>query len=337
MGYKREELLGKIDFDFFPNEQAKIFREKDEIVLRSLFENVNEEEFTDKSGRLHTIVTKKSLYVDGLKNKFIVGIISDVTERKQLENELKLMNQNLGERVWEEVNKNREKDLLLIKQSRQASMGDMIRNIAHQWRQPLNALGIIIQNFREQNDFGKLDKEYIDRNVKKAVDLVQFMSRTIDDFKDFFKPDKEITRFSVKDALFRAIAVVEASMKNNFIEIEIDLDKEVFANGFMNEYSQVVLNILSNAKDILLEKKPAKPLVKIILTETDGKSTLIIWNNGGEIPEDVITHIFEPYFTTKESGTGIGLYMSKMIIDKNMNGRISARNAEGGAEFRIVV
>lgn len=337
MGYRREELLGKTDSDFFPKEEADVFYEKDEVLLGLQEENMNEEEFTDRNGVIHTILTKKSLYVDGKKNKFIVGIISDITERKKLETELKIMNQGLGERVWEEVNKNREKDLILIKQSRQAAMGEMIRNIAHQWRQPLNALGITVQNIRERQKFGKLDEGYVDQAVKKSVDLIQFMSKTIDDFRDFFKSDREMTLFSVKDALFRAISIVEASMKNNLIELEFHLEKDVSAIGYPNEYSQVVLNILSNAKDELMANVVAKPRVRVTLREELGRSELLIWNNGGVIPDEIIGRVFDPYFTTKEGGTGIGLYMSKMIVEKNMNGKISVRNLDGGVEFRVLL
>lgn len=337
MGLAREELLGKTNHALFAAEQADKFSESENFVLDSRFDNVEEDDFTNQKGEVRTHIVKKSLYIDNMQNKFIVGIISDITERKKLETELKLMNQDLGNRVWEEVNKNREKDLILIKQSRQAAMGEMIRNIAHQWRQPLNALGILIQNVQEHFRFGKLDEEYIDKTVKKSIELIQFMSRTIDDFKDFFKPDKEKAPFNVKETLFRAVSIVEASMKNSFIEMDLHLDRDIVANGYPNEYSQVVLNILSNAKDILLENRTKKPVVRIALEEEEGRSVLLIWNNGGEIPDEITHRIFEPYFTTKENGVGIGLYMSKMIIEKNMNGKLSFRNRDGGAEFRVVV
>ena len=249
------------------------------------------------------------------------------------------MNRTLNQRVMEEVTNNREKDHLMIQQSRLAGMGEMVGNIAHQWRQPLNSLGLVIQDLRAAHERGEMDKAYLDNSVREGMELIRHMSLTIDDFRNFFRPNREVKEFNLKDAVDRALSFVGKSFKNNNIEIETEVMEEIRLTGHPNEYSQVVLNILGNAKEALLEGRVERPMVRLRLFMEDGSSVLTISDNAGGIPDEIMERIFDPYFTTKDEGRGtvIGLYMSKAIIEKHMGGELTVRNINGGAEFRVEV
>lgn len=267
----------------------------------------------------------------------VLGISRDITERKKSRDALAASEQHFRERVNEEVEKGREKDHLLIQQSKLAAMGEMIGSIAHQWRQPLNTVGLIIQDIRTAHQLGELDEKYLREGVAKAMSIIRHMSATIDDFRYFYQPEKEPHKFNIAEAVVKAISLIDASFKNNNIEIELDLRDDVTAVGFANEYSQVLLNFLSNARDIFIERKTPHPRVVLRLFKEDDKSVLTVSDNGGGISNDIMDKIFEPYFSAKQKGqgTGIGLYMSKMIIEKSMLGKLTAANNGDGAEFRI--
>ena len=225
-------------------------------------------------------------------------------------------------KMQEVKNEKEEQKELLIHQSRLASMGDMLGNIAHQWRQPLSRLGYILMNIELK------DKERLhEQKLEEATTQLEFMSQTIDDFRNFYAPNKSKELFSLVEATQNVIALL------NFKEIEIELEvgEERELLNYKNEYKQVVLNLLTNAKDILVERKIASAK---ILIEIDGFEVKIS-DNGGGIEVERIEQIFEPYFTTKERGLGIGLYMSKMIVEKNMGGTIEVCNEDKGAVFRV--
>lgn len=254
---------------------------------------------------------------------------------RQRTEELRQLNESLERRVSEEVAKNREKDHLLIQQSRLAAIGEMIGNIAHQWRQPINALTLLLANIKDAYVFNELTEEYLDKAVTDGQSIIQRMSNTIDDFRNFFRPNKEKTCFSVNEAVADVLHILEAAFKNSGIAISVQGDKEVMAYGYRNEYSQVLINILANAKDALQERKVADGCVYITISSQNALSEVAVEDNAGGIPPSALPRIFDPYFTTREKGTGIGLYMSKMIIENGMDGHIEARNTEGGAQFII--
>ncbi|NVN93537.1 MAG: PAS domain-containing protein [Desulfuromonadales bacterium] len=233
----------------------------------------------------------------------------------------------------------REKEHLLMQQSRLAAMGEMINNIAHQWRQPLNALGLLIQQTQLFYDMNLFNKEFLDESVNKSMDLVNHMSQTIDDFRNFFKPDKEKVTFSVHGVVERTLSLVEDGFKSQLISIEVRFNADPKIIGFPNEFSQVLLNILMNARDALVEKRTKGAKVMVNVGEENERAVVIIADNAGGIAEEILGKIFDPYFTTKgpDRGTGVGLFMSKTIIEKNMNGRLTVRNTSDGAEFRIEV
>jgi len=253
--------------------------------------------------------------------------------------ELEELNRTLEERVREELQKNREKDALLITQSRQAAMGQMIGNIAHQWRQPLNAVGALIQLLPEAMSHGTLTSRYLDFQTRKAMDLIQFMSRTIDDFRNFFRPRKEKQSFRLQEVIASAISFLEGSLKNRGVLLNLQVQDDPSLYGFPNEYAQVILNILQNALDVLIEREIEHPEVTVSAFAENGKAVVVIGDNGGGIAEEDLDRVFDPYFSTREEGkgTGIGLYMSKTIIEQSMAGKLSAHNTPDGAEFRIEV
>jgi len=233
----------------------------------------------------------------------------------------------------------REKEQMLIQQSRQAAMGEMIGNIAHQWRQPLNTLGLTVQQLQLFYDMNEFTKEFLDTSVNRSMQLIQHMSQTIDDFRNYFKPDKQKSNFKVLDAINSTLSLIEDSFKSQHIGIELVTQSDSVIHSFRNEFAQVVLNILNNARDVLTERGIKNPRVTITLGCENGRAVITISDNAGGIPEEIIGKIFDPYFTTKgpQSGTGVGLFMSKTIIEKNMGGSLTVQNTADGAEFRIEV
>jgi len=277
----------------------------------------------------------------------LLGITRDITDRKVAEKSLaekrrllEELNMSLEQRVADAVSELRKKDRMMMLQSRQAAMGEMIGNIAHQWRQPLNTLGLIVQELRMTYGHDEFNKESLEASVKKAMELIMHMSRTIEDFSNYFKPDKEKMLFNVNQAVARTLSLVEPSLKNLSINIEVIEKENTNINGYANEYSQVLLNILLNCRDAFEECNiDRQRVITMAVFKEGGKSVVTVTDNAGGIPEEVMDKIFDPYFTTKgpDKGTGIGLYMAKTIIEKNMEGRLSVRNTADGAEFRIEV
>jgi len=233
----------------------------------------------------------------------------------------------------------RQKELLLIQQGRMAALGEMIGNIAHQWRQPMNILGLKVQEIGLTYKLGGFSEEFLDTNVAQAMEILQHMSQTIDDFRDFTSPDKEKFLFSVETVVAKTLAIIGESFKQREVAIDVGISEEVQINGYANEYSQVLLNLLINAKDAFEERQTSEARITVRSWQEAGKVVLTITDNAGGIKEEIMAKVFDPYFTTKEQGkgTGIGLFMSKTIVEKHMGGRLSVRNVEGGAEFRIEV
>ncbi|MFC2074263.1 PAS domain-containing protein [Campylobacterota bacterium] len=247
--------------------------------------------------------------------------------------------------VWKDIEDKKqaakereEQQMLMIQQSRLASMGEMIGNISHQWRQPLNALGLTLQKLNLYQSRGILDDKKMKESVDKSMSLINTMSSTINDFRDFFNPNKEKSVFSVAEAIDKAYKIVESSFENASIEYRLELDdNDINVEGYSNEFSQVMLNLLNNAKDALIENKVTSAQVIVAVKKDRDQINISVCDNAGGIPTQLITKIFDPYFTTKEEGkgTGIGLYMSKMIIEDHMNGKLTVSNADEGACFLI--
>jgi len=246
--------------------------------------------------------------------RYIVGIIRDITDLKQ-------------------------KELMLVQQNRQAALGELLDHIAHQWKQPLNSLSLIVQVLELIAGEGELTNEYIEETVSKIMALVNHMAQTIDVFREFYSPEKEQTLFYLKDSIDSAIGFIAPALKFHDIAVELDIDAELAALGYPREFAQVLLNLLGNANNALVERKIETPRLKIKAFAEGGKAVVIITDNAGGIPDMELDRIFEPYFTTRKTagGTGLGLFMSKNIIEKGMGGALSAANVDGGAQFRIEI
>lgn len=259
---------------------------------------------------------------------------------RQRTQELNQLNLELDHKVKKEVMKQSQQEKILIQQSRFAAMGEMIANIAHQWRQPLNSMGLIIQNLQTAYEMNMVDEKYINRVIDKSNRILNSMSHTIDDFRNFFKPNKEVEVFSIDSALEVSMDIIQTTLDQNMVKVIKDFDSNIHILGFASEFSQVLLNILGNASDALVANNDKKNrYITIKIRSEDEYAFVDISDNAGGIEKENLNDIFDPYFTTKEEGkgTGIGLYMSKMIIENNMNGLLTAKNENDGATFTIKI
>ncbi len=256
--------------------------------------------------------------------KLIYDLNESVNEKTR---ELRKLNKELEDKVKLEVEQNRQKDKIMYQHSRLASMGEMVGNIAHQWRQPLNSLSIIIQSFGIKNMRGQLSDEFIEKQVNEGIRISNTMSKTIDDFRNFFNPNKSKEYFNLKDTINETLKFAQ----EKDIEITLNCKEDINIFGYKNEFTQVILNLLNNSVDQFnkIKGKYDKKVLIDVKRKNDIQQINFIDNAGG-IKEEIMEKIFDPYFTTKHQsvGTGIGLFMSRQIIQKQMKGEMNATNIE---------
>ena len=355
LGYTHEEIcrMGFADV-LAPDEMAKIPEEVDRLADGKVHRQEWRFKRKDDSFFIGEVIGRQ------LPDGRLQGILRDVTEHKKAEAMLKDMNEELELRVADrtqelanslnmlrvETNERlqatealREKERMLIQQSRQAAMGEMIGNIAHQWRQPLNTLGLHAQRLNVFYGSPNFNKEFLENSTAKTMEIIKHMSKTIDDFRNYFKPEKEKTVFKVIDAIKNTLSLLEGNFHNPPIAIDFVEHGNPVIKGYQNEFAQVFLNILNNARDAIIEWEITDPRITITICSKDSCAVVTVADNAGGIPDEIIDKVFDPYFTTKgpQVGTGIGLFMSKTIIEKNMGGKLTVRNTDTGAEFRIEV
>ena len=308
--YTQNDLYKEDLFDlFFDLNLQQILKDK------SFFGTV---QMRTKENDIKTIELNIVIYSNNNK-KLLFASLRDITERTLLKIE------------------KAKQEKILIQKSKMASMGEMIANIAHQWRQPLSQISGLFLDIDSAYTFKELNKKYLDERVNEANDLLEYMSKTIDDFRNFFNPNSKKEDFLIKDAVQNSCNIVKSMLEVNHIELIVEIDNDYTINGYKNEYSQAIMNIITNAKDILIERDIKNPYIKIYL-EKNEKITLCIEDNANGINEDIIEKIFDPYFTTKfDYGTGIGLYMTQLIIEEKMNGSIHVENINQGAKFSITI
>lgn len=325
MGLKEDELIGKTPFDispeiqpetgFFSDAAAKMF------IDGAFSGNVQRFEWTHikKDGK-NVLIEVMLSKISRNNTQELLVIWRDITEIKKLQKEKE------------------EQQAMLIQQSKLAEMGSMIGAIAHQWKQPLNTITIIIQDLVLCYEDGELTWDEMQKYKHDMVEQVSFMSQTIEDFRSFYKPSKSATTFFIAKAVNSVLSLLKNQLKNENILLSLQIDDTLRVRGFESEFQQVILNILNNAIDAFLERGIEDRELLISAFELDGKVTLRITDNAGGISEELLQDdkIFDPYSTTKgEKGTGVGLSLSKTIIEKSMGGTLKARNAGGGAEFSI--
>ncbi|MDC0932475.1 cache domain-containing protein [Arcobacteraceae bacterium] len=283
-----------------------------------------------------TIAIVVSIFISQEIDRVLKDYQRKVSEDAKLLEEL---NSTLQNRVQVEIDKNREKEQLLVEKSRFIALGEMISNIAHQWRQPLSELSAILMNIKFKHSLGTLDIDSMQKKSNEATKVLEYMSHTIDDFRNFFMPKKEKEEFLLYTIMNSVMTIISSSLENNNIKVDLKIDENIKVNTYLNEYQQVVLNIMKNAKDVLICNDIKDACITIKAYKENKSIVLTIEDNGGGIVTKPKNKIFEPYFTTKSQadGTGIGLYMSKIIIDKNMDGKLKVTNIKDGAKFWIFI
>ena len=272
-------------------------------------------------------------------NFFILTHISMVLISGVLFEERKQTEYLLQMKVNTELDRNKEQQLLMFQQSRLAQMGEMIAMIAHQWRQPLNALSLANQLLVVKYKLGKLDDKVVDSFNQKSKKLIKHMSTTIDDFRNFFRSDKEKKRFCINESVDKVLSMTKSMIEVDNISIDFATQELYYTDGYPNEFSQAILNLINNAKDALIESVSENKQIYIFIEEKEELIYIYIDDNAGGVPEEIIDKIFDPYFSTKENknGTGLGLYMVKMIIVDHLHANITVSNTKEGARFTISV
>ncbi len=361
-GYSREELIGQnhniVRHPDVPSSNFK--RLWDTIlqkrILKSTVMNMAKDGSTfyvnttiipilDENGDIEEFiairydVTKEVLLKKALekKERELEALNRTLEKRVALQTQkLYELNKHLEERVRQEVRKNEEKQKMLFWQSRFASLGQMMANIAHQWRQPLTELTLALFNLKRASQ--KRDDEQVEAIYSEAKFMIQNMSQTIEDFINFFRPDKPKEPFTVSKSIEESLQILQKTLEKEHIHIEKSIDTTLRSVGVSNELSQVIINLLQNAKDAF-ESKSGKKVVRIEVVREDDFAKIVIADNAGGIEESILERIFEPYFTTKHTakGTGLGLFMSKMIIERGLSGSIEVKNLEDGACFVIKI
>ncbi len=275
---------------------------------------------------------------------FLIFKIIKSKENLQIEvyhktKELEEFNKNLQIKIDDEVSKNEEKTKQLYITLKNAQMGEMIGNIAHQWRQPLSIISTSISGLKAKKECFIEDENDFDSTHDTIMKSVGYLSETIDTFRDFIKEKQELKTVILQDRIDSALSIVSPSLKSSYIKLinEIDYNKNIMITMVVGELSQVIINILNNAKDIMVEKNIEDRWIKIQVENLDNKVLISIEDNGGGIAQNVLPKIFEPYFTTKHQsqGTGLGLHMSYEIITKHLLGKLYVKNTQNGAKFFI--
>jgi len=328
----QQVYISKKDYD--KNKLLKIIKQKEKL------HEIRQNEFKDFMLVLTVVVFVFMVLFSILMNTIIHDVIKKYKKRvENREERLELLNKTLVTKVRKGIEDGKQKDKAILQQSKLARMGEMISMIAHQWRQPLTEISGTLMELETATRFKKVTDEHILTSIEKSDKMIEFMSNTIDDFRNFYKPDKKKEVFDVLASCKKAINLASASLEDSLIILDLDVKENKFINGYPTEFAQVILNLISNAKDILVERKIQNPKITLEI-KSDGSLCIIkVKDNAGGLDEKYFDLIFDPYFSTKESskGTGLGLYISKLIIEKNMGGELSVENSEEGAVFKIVL
>ena len=317
------------------NKQAMSMFLDDEDIIITTIPIIHK--LTNEQDAFIAIISKGHGIVELNNNYFIIICLFIVLYAAIL---LIIYQQNMKRLIEKDnLNKMMQKDKQLLEQSKMAQMGEMIGNIAHQWRQPLSTISTVASGVKINHELGMLDENDVPKNMDIIVNNAQYLSETIDTFRDFIKEEKVKKTIVLQDRINESIKIVKASIENNHIKLinEIPISNKIEITIIAEELSQVIINILNNAKDAIVQRKIDDGYIKIELIKKTKSVQIIISDNAGGIKNENLPKVFDPYFTTKHKfkGTGLGLYMSKTIIENHLNGQLSAKNSSNGAVFII--
>ena len=310
--------------------------------------NVKIEEDTVRRSeeRFRNIINDVANEIDDSRNLSYDGssVFESTEDKNKLSLKLEKINLELERMFKNELDENRKKGAILIYQARLAAMGEMIGNIAHQWRQPLNNLGLILGNIEDAYHYNELDKEYLEKSIDKSMKLIKKMSTTIDDFRYFLNPKTEKSHFELESTVQDVFELLEENLRFNKIQVTINADKEddgckLSGYGYENQFSQAIFNIITNSVDALSGSDDDDNFIKVEIYNLDDKVGVSIEDSGGGVDQEIIDKVFDLYFTTKDAskGTGLGLYMTKTIIENNLNGHIHIKNSDYGLKTIISI
>lgn len=371
--YKKEEMI-KMDFLTLSPESESLLPSLKSIEDKSGVE-IFEDQLTTKSGGIIPVeisahkleilneekililsrdISQRKIQEEALKRsqerfrKIVSQVASEININYDVDKdfkginrfslELEKLNIELEKMFHHELEENKKKEALMIYQSRLAAMGEMIGNIAHQWRQPLSTLSMVLMNMKDAYDHNELEPVYFEDKIKRSNDLIHHMSQTIDDFRYFFRPRQEASLFKIKDVLDYVERFLEDSLRLKEIDMRIGVDGDMEMWGLGNQLAQVVFTIVQNSVDAISDKQMIGGIIEIDVIENSQNIELVIKDNAGGFTDEALAKVFEPYFTTKEDkGTGLGLYMSKTVIEKGFRGNIDISNHGEGACIRLIL
>jgi len=347
LGYSRHEVVGTMKFtDILTPRSRKVFETSFPLLKERGWSRDLEFELVRKDGTVIPALINATT-INDTDGSFLYSRSTayDMTERKKAERELQELNQNLAKRVEEEIGRRLGQERLMARHARLAAIGEMIGAIAHQWRQPLTTLGAIIQGIRMAWEDKCLDNAFLENAEADAQMQLYYMSDTIEGFRNFFRPEKVIEQFDIRKKIQEVALLVAPQFADSGVRLDIVDDsggEALDIKGYQNEFKQSILNLVSNSLDSIVEKRAEggsdMPGVVILSMAGEGENVVIkVRDNGCGIPSEYGDKVFEPYFTSKSAskGTGIGLYMSKLIVEESMGGRLSYTSGREGTIFRI--
>ncbi|EDZ61361.1 multi-sensor signal transduction histidine kinase [Sulfurimonas gotlandica GD1] len=335
----KEAILNKKPCDFSPERQPDGSLSSD-IMKKIINESIMHYEWEHLKSDSTSVIVDVIRTQIPIKGKEVLHVLlHDITAMKKLESDLESLNLSLEQRVREEVKKNEEQSSHMLQQSRLAQMGEMISMIAHQWRQPLASISAISGTLTLDIMMDQYKADFFQERLESINELSQHLSSTIDDFRGFFKEEKIIKKIEIKELINSSIDIIGPTLKTKNINIKLIFNEDITVETYINEVRQVLLNILKNAEDILQDKEINDAFICISGYKDEEYVYLVVEDNAGGVPDDIIKNIFEPYFSTKiaKDGTGLGLYMSKTIIEDHCKGSLKVENSEDGARFTIAL
>jgi signal transduction histidine kinase len=316
-----KELLLPLVFkepDQYVNIRVSLSSQKDTLIV--LFENITE-------------ITKTQQALQQVNNENLL-LIKEIKEKNR---QLQTFNDEMQRLVDEEVAKNLEKQHMMELQTRHAQMGEMIAMITHQWKQPLSVIQTLGSSLKMKHALGSLNAELFTEKMDNLLNQSMHMSQTVSDFQKFFTPSNKKVDFDIKETIASVLKLIEIDYTLHNIEIEVVEEDAVSVFGYENQYTQVILAILQNAKDALLSTVRDNKKITISLLREKDRSLVRIHDNAGGIPQEIIDTIFTQYVTTKENGSGLGLYIAKSVIENNMQGELWVKNTSEGALFSVLI